>query len=127
MDAYSACEVSSHFGKGGAGRGDARFGSAGFGWSVVLGQGERTVFAELRFAEGFDSVTDCMGHGEIQAVVRNFFQFQRASHFETEAAAEQDKRNIIEGVGISFAEFVGPGNESVIEEGSGVTGFRRGR
>ena len=64
-----------------------------------------------------------MGEREQQAVVGDFLEFERAAHAEIESAADEDERDVIERVGVAFAELVGPDDERVIEQRSAAAGF----
>lgn len=48
----------------------------------------------------------------------NAIEFERASHLEPEAVSDEHEGDVIEGVGIAFAEFVGPNDGGVVEQGA---------
>ena len=58
--------------------------------------------------------------------MRDLVELQGAAHFEAEAAAEEDEGNVVEGVAVALAEFVGPDDQRVIEHRRALAaGFRR--
>ena len=75
-------------------------------WGGRSGEGERAVAAQFALAEGFDAMAGAVGEGEVQAVVRDLVELQRAAHLETEATAEEHERDVVERVAVAFAEFV---------------------
>ena len=60
-----------------------------------LPQVQRPTVTERTFAEGFNPVTDTVGEGEVEAVVRHLVEFERASHLETKPAAEEHEGNVV--------------------------------
>ena len=74
-------------------------------------------------AEGFQVVAEGMGDREQEAVVGLALVINRAAHAEAEAAADQDERDVVERVGVAFAEFVGPDDRGVVEHRAGAARF----
>ena len=72
-------------------------------------------------------MTDGVRKREVQPIVRHAAEFERAAHVEPEAAAHEDKRNIVERVAVALAEFVGPKDQRVIQEFAVAPGLRRSR
>ncbi len=64
-----------------------------------------------------------VGEAEPEAVVGCFVELEREAGFEAEAAADEDEGDVFEGMAVAFAEFVGPEEGGVVEEGSIAAGF----
>src|SRR2546422_372631 len=90
-----------------------------------LTQAQRPAFAQRGFAKCFQAVAHGVSQREVEAVVGNFFQLERAPHLEAEPATDEQEGDIIEGVRVAFAKFVGPDDERVVEQTAGASGFGR--
>ena len=65
-------------------------------------------------------MAEALGVAEEEAVVGLFFEADAATHIVAEGffATDHDAGDVIEGVGVAFAEFVGPDDEGVVEHGA---------
>src|SRR5208282_6433097 len=91
-------------------------GHAGRAGGRGLTQLEGAAVAEGGFAEGVDAVAHGVGQGEVKTIVGNLVQLDGTAHLKTEAAADEDKGNVVEGVGVAFTEFVGPDDQGVVQQ-----------
>src|SRR6185369_9869220 len=83
---------------------------------------QRTAFTQCSFPESFQPVPDGVSQGKVQPVVRDLLEFQRPAHLETKAAADEQEGNVVQGVGVSLAEFVGPNDQRVVEQAAVTAG-----
>ena len=81
----------------------------------MLAQGQGAILTELRFAERFYAVPDTMRNTQPQRIVRFTLKVESPSGLESTTAAKQQKRNIVKGMAVAFAEFVQPDNLRVIQ------------
>src|SRR3954471_11048078 len=75
-------------------------------------------------AEGRNRMTHRVSDREPETVMRSFLELQRTTHLEIAAVPQADERDIIESVGISFAELIRPNNQCIVEERAGTRGLR---
>src|SRR5262245_15408221 len=85
---------------------------------------QRAFRAVVGVAEGFQVVAEGVGDREEKAVVGLAFVIDRAAHAKAEAAADQDKRDVVERVGVAFAELVRPDDRGVVEQRAGPARLR---
>ena len=93
--------------------------SAGPVWTVGsrLGEvGQRAIAAVVGVAEAGQGMAHAVRQGEQKAVVRQARIFERTSHLEVQAIADQDERNVVECVRIALTQFVGPDNERIVQQ-----------
>src|SRR5580765_559155 len=89
-----------------------------------LGQAQWTVIAKDRLSERLDPVSHGVCQGQVQAVMGNLIEFNRAAHLKSETTADQHEGNIVQSMRIPFAQFVGPDDQRVVEQGPGRSRFR---
>ena len=53
-------------------------------------------------------MTDCVRQRQVKPVVGEFIKLERASQLESESAAKQHERNVIQSMAAAFAELVRP-------------------
>lgn len=83
---------------------------------MELCQIQRPAFTVLFGPERFQRVVHRLSEAHPQTVVSDFVEFQVPTRFDAMAfSADQNKRNIVEGVGIALTQFIDPDDESVIQ------------
>lgn len=68
-------------------------------------------------------MTEAVREAQEQSVVWDVFELEGSTHLEAETAADEDKRDVLEGMGVSFSEFVGPEDGGIVEERAVSIGF----
>ena len=59
-------------------------------------------------------MTEAVCEAQEQSVVWDVFELEGSTHLEAEPATDEDKRDVLEGMGVSFSEFVGPEDGGVV-------------
>ncbi len=59
-------------------------------------------------------MTEAVREAQEQSVVWDVFELEGSTHLEAEPTADEDKRDVLEGMGVSFSEFVGPEDGGVV-------------
>lgn len=59
-------------------------------------------------------MTEAVCEAQEQSVVWDVFELEGSTHLEVEPAADEDKRDVLEGMGVSFSEFVGPEDGGIV-------------
>ena len=59
-------------------------------------------------------MTEAVCEAQEQSVVWDVFELEGSTRLEAEPAADEDKRDVLEGMGVSFSEFVGPEDGGVV-------------
>ena len=59
-------------------------------------------------------MTEAVREAQEQSVVWDVFELEGSTHLEAERTADEDKRDVLEGMGVSFSEFVGPEDGGVV-------------
>ena len=68
-------------------------------------------------------MSEAVSEAQEQAVVGDVFELEGSTHLEAETTADEDKRDILEGMGVSFPEFVGPEDGGIVQEATVPIGF----
>src|SRR6187455_927029 len=84
---------------------------------------QRSAVAEVRVAERFEVMSKAPGDGEPEPVVGGAAEVVGASGFEAEVTAAEHEGNVVVGVGVAFAEFVGPEDGGVVQHGAVSAGL----
>ena len=59
-------------------------------------------------------MTEAVCEAQEQSVVWDVFELEGSTRLEAEPTADEDKRDVLEGMGVSFSEFVGPEDGGVV-------------
>ena len=59
-------------------------------------------------------MTKSVSEAQEQSVVWDVFELEGSTHLEAEPATDEDKRDVLEGMGVSFSEFVGPKDGGIV-------------
>lgn len=59
-------------------------------------------------------MTEAVGEAQEQSVVWDVFELEGSTHLEAEPTTDEDERDILEGMGVSFSEFVGPKDGGIV-------------
>ena len=59
-------------------------------------------------------MTEAVREAQEQSVVWDVFELEGSTHLESETASDEDKRDVLEGMGVSFSEFVGPEDGGIV-------------
>ena len=70
-------------------------------------------------------MTEAMGQRHQESVVSHSWQLQRLPHLKVESIANQDKRNVVQGVAVALAQLVCPDDQGVVQQRPIATRFRR--
>ena len=69
-------------------------------------------------AEGFGGLAECLGDGRPQPIGGGLVEMQAQAGSEAQPAAHQHERDVVVGVAVAFAQFVGPQDRGVVEQGT---------
>ena len=59
-------------------------------------------------------MAEAVREAQEQSVVWDVFELEGSTHLEAETAADEDKRDVLEGMGVTLSEFVGPEDGGVV-------------
>jgi len=59
-------------------------------------------------------VTKSVREAQEQSVVWDVFELEGSTHLEAETATDEDERDVLEGMGVSFSEFIGPKDGGIV-------------
>ena len=79
------------------------------------GKAQRPIPAQFLLAESFETMTNGIRQRQVQPIMRHLVELEGATRLEPKPAAEQDERDVVQGVRVAFAQLVGPHNRRVIE------------
>jgi hypothetical protein len=68
----------------------------------ALTQTQRSRTAEIRIAECLEVVAKTMGQRQQQSIMGRPIELERSAHPKTESAPDQDKRDVVQRMGIAF-------------------------
>ena len=88
-----------------------------------LAQRQWPIRTKLRIPKRRHVVSERVGEGHEQTVMRNVRELQRLAHLEAEPAADEDEGDVVVRVVVALAELVGPDNRRVVEQGAVAAGL----
>ena len=59
-------------------------------------------------------MTKSVSEAQEQSVVWDVFELEGSTHLEAEPATDEDERDVLKGMGVSFSEFVGPKDGGIV-------------